>query len=107
MNNLTIWNVTKDVSSTITSIVNTYKTLKTVRKEDSIRLKERLKALEQVVKIQGMGVIARANIEEIRRTQAYIDQCNLSGGSLDYAMGYLEELNNILRQNMKEYLNAY
>lgn len=104
MANLTLWSATKDVTSIISSMVSTFHTLRTIRKEDSIRLKNKIKALENVAKAEGLGEVARANIREITRTQELIDKSNLKGESLGFAMNQLEILNHMLEKNVKEFL---
>lgn len=107
MGNLTIWDATKDVTSVISSMVSTFKALKTVRKEDNIKLKEKIKVIEKLAHSYGLGEIARANINELAKTQTYIEQCNLSGVTLKCAMKQLENLGNMLEKNLEEYSNGY
>ncbi len=104
MANLTLWNATKDVTTVISSMVSTYHTLRMIRKEDSVRLKNKLKTLETIAKAEGLGELARANIREIAKTKDLIDQSNLNDEALKYAMLQLEELNYMLEKNIKEYL---
>lgn len=107
MSNLTIWNATKDITSVISSMATTFKALKTVKKEDNIKLKERIKVIETVARSYGLGEIARANINELAKTQKHIEQCNLNGTALKYAMLQLENLGNMLEKNLEEYSNGY
>lgn len=104
MSNLTLWNATKDVTTVISSMVNMYHTCRMIRKEDSLKLKNKLKTLETIARIEGLGELARANIREIVKTQELITQSNLNGEALKYAMAQLEELNYMLDKNVKEYL---
>lgn len=104
MANLTLWNATKDVTSIISSMVSTFHTLRTIRKEDSIKLKSRIKTLDNIAKAEGLGELARANIREIAKTQELIDRSNLTGEALRFAMLQLEDLNNMLEKNVKEFL---
>lgn len=107
MNKLTIWNATKDVTSVISSMVTTFKALKTVKKEDAIKLKERIKVIESISRTYGLGEIARANINELAKTQKYIEQCNLNGVALKHAISQLENLGNMLEKNLEDYSNGY
>lgn len=107
MGNLTIWEATKDVTSIIHSMVSTFKTIKAVQKEDNIKLKEKIKVIEKLARSYGLGEIARANINELAKTQKYIEKCDLNGLALKYAMRQLEELGNMLEINLEEYSNGY
>lgn len=102
---LTIWTAAKDVSTAVGTMVNTYRTLKTVRKQESIILKEKIRSFQTTAKARGIGEVARANIEEIAKTQNFIDQLHMDGAALDYAMGYMDHLNDMLNVNLQEYMN--
>lgn len=105
-NIVTVWTAAKEVSTAVGTMVNTYKTFKTVRKQESIILKEKIRAFQTMTKARGMGEVARANIDEISKTQLFIDQCNLDGVALDYAMGTLERLNDMLNGNLEVYMDG-
>lgn len=104
--NLIVWTAAKEVSSAITSIVTTYRTLRTVKKQESIMLKEKIRAFQTIARIKNMGEIARAMVDEIAKMQAYIDRQNLSPIALEYAMNYLAQLNEALKNNMEVYING-
>lgn len=104
--NLIVWTAAKEVSSAITSMVTTYRTLRTVKKQESIMLKEKIRAFQTIARIKNMGEIARAMVDEIAKTQAYIDRQNLSPTALKYSMDYLEQLNEVLKNNMEVYING-
>lgn len=67
-NNLTVWTAAKEVSTALGAMVNTYKTLRTVKKQESIILKEKIRAFQTIARARGMGEVARANIDEIAKT---------------------------------------
>ena len=104
MKELTIWTATKDVTSVVSSIVSTFRSLHIIRKEDSIKLKNRLKNLETIAKAEGLGELARVNIREIAKTQEVIDRANLTGIARELAIKQLEELSNMLEKNVREFL---
>ena len=103
--NLTVWTAAKEVSSALSTMVSTYKTLKTVKKE-SIILKEKIRAFQTIARARGMGEIARANIDEIAKTQEFIDRLQMDGAALDYAMTYMERLSDMLNINLEDYMNG-
>ena len=70
---LTVWTAAKEVSTAVGTMVNTYKTLRTVKKQESIILKEKIRAFQTIARARGMGEVARANIDEIAKTQNFID----------------------------------
>ena len=65
MSNLTVWKAMDNVSSTVSNIVTLFRSARIVRKEDSLRLKAQLAALERAARARGLGEVARANIEEL------------------------------------------
>lgn len=105
-NNLTVWTAAKEVSTALEAVVSTYKTLKTVKKQESIILKEKIRAFQTVARARGMGEVARANIDEVAKTQVFIDQLHMDGAALDYAMGYMDRLNDMLNHNLEDYMNG-
>ena len=106
-NNLTVWTAAKEVSTALGAMVNTYKTLRTVKKQESIILKEKIRAFQTIARARGMGEVARANIDEIAKTQVFIDQLHMDGAALDYAMGYMDRLNDMLNSNLEVYMNGF
>ena len=64
---LTVWTAAKEVSTAVGTMVNTYKTLRTVKKQESIILKEKIRAFQTIARARGMGEVARANIDEIQK----------------------------------------
>ena len=54
-NNLTVWTAAKEVSTALGAMVNTYKTLRTVKKQESIILKEKIRAFQTIARARGMG----------------------------------------------------
>mgnify|MGYP001852038514 FL=1 len=105
-NNLTVWTAAKEVSTALGAMVNTYKTLRTVKKQESIILKEKIRAFQTIARARGMGEVARANIDEVAKTQVFIDQLHMDGAALDYAMGYMDRLNDMLNSNLEDYMNG-
>ena len=104
--NLTVWTAAKEVSSALSTMVSTYKTLKTVKKQESIILKEKIRAFQTIARARGMGEIARANIDEIAKTQEFIDRLQMDGAALDYVMTYMERLSDMLNINLEDYMNG-
>ena len=104
--NLTVWTAAKEVSSALSTMVSTYKTLKTVKKQESIILKEKIRAFQTIARARGMGEIARANIDEIAKTQEFIDRLQMDGAALDYAMTYMERLSDMLNIKLEDYMNG-
>ena len=80
--------------------IEVIKTLKTVKKQESIILKEKIRAFQTIARARGMGEIARANIDEIAKTQEFIDRLQMDGAALDYAMTYMERLSDMLNINL-------
>ena len=103
---LTVWTAAKEVSTAVGTMVNTYKTLRTVKKQESIILKEKIRAFQTIARARGMGEVARANIDEIAKTQNFIDQLHMDGAALDYAMSYMDRLNDMLNVNLEGYMNG-
>ena len=58
-------------------------------------------------RVRGMGEVARANIDEIAKTQNFIDQLHMDGAALDYAMSYIDRLNDMLNVNLEGYMNGF
>lgn len=105
-NELMIWTAAKEVSSALGTMVSTYKTLRTVKKQESIILKEKIRAFQTITRARGMGEVARANIDEIAKTQEFINKLYMDGAALDYAMSYMERLNDMLNINLENYMNG-
>lgn len=103
---LTVWTAAKEVSTAVGTMVNTYKTLRTVKKQESIILKEKIRAFQTIARARGMGEVARANIDEIAKIQNFIDQLHMDGAALDYAMSYMDRLNDMLNVNLEGYMNG-
>lgn len=72
----------------------------------SIILKEKIRAFQTIARARGMGEVARANIDEIAKTQNFIDQLHMDGAALDYAMSYMDRLNDMLNVNLEGYMNG-
>lgn len=104
---LTVWTAAREVSTAVGTMVNTYKTLRTVKKQESIILKEKSRAFQTIARVRGMGEVARANIDEIAKTQNFIDQLHMDGAALDYAMSYIDRLNDMLNVNLEGYMNGF
>lgn len=101
MGNLTIWSATNELASAINAIVTTYRTFRVINRHESAILQEKIRVLQTMARIQGMGEIARSMIEEISKTQAFINQQNLSSNALWHSMGILERLGEQLKQEME------
>ena len=50
---LTVWTAAKEVSTAVGTMVNTYKTLRTVKKQESIILKEKIRAFQTIARARG------------------------------------------------------
>lgn len=105
--NLALISAAKEVSSTVSSLVSTYREIRSVRKRDIIILKENIQTFRATCRSRGMGELIRTNIEEISKTQQLIDSQNLSPFALEMAMGQLGQLNKMLTKNLEEYMNGY
>lgn len=97
----------KEVSSTVSSLVSTYRDIRSVKKHDIIILEENIKNFRATCRSRGVGELIRINIEEISKTQHLIDSQNLSSFALELAMGQLRNLNEMLTKNLEMYMNGY
>lgn len=102
-NELTILGAAREVSSALSTIVNTYYTFRMIRKEDMVALDVRIKAFQRKTISQEAAEIVRLNIKEIADTQRYIDQQHLTGVALDMAMEQLRNLNIVLMDNVNTF----
>lgn len=99
-----VWTAAKEVSTALGTMVNTYNTLKMMKKQESIILKEKIRTFQSIVRARGMGEVARAYIDEIAKTQVFIDELHMDGAALGYAMDYMDRLNDMLNSNLDSYM---
>lgn len=102
-NELTIWSAAKDVSTAVTTVINTYHSLRTVRKQELATLDIKIKAFTSKTYTREAGEIIRGNILEIADTQRFIVQQNLSGIALEMAIDQLRDLNTLLKANLDHF----
>lgn len=93
----------QEVSAAVEAMVNTYRTMKAIKKQEQLMLKDKLKAFQTLERTSRIGTLIRESIAEIARTQAYIDECHLEGAALSYAMDKLALLDMMLTKNLEEY----
>ncbi len=96
------------VSGNITNLVTQAKASGIVRQTQLDMLKSQTKKVLADAKTYHTGEIIISNLEQIAKTQELIDRLHKSGSlhgrSLEIAMEQLNELNNALRQILRDYL---
>lgn len=55
-NNVAVWSAANEVSIALNTMVSTYKTLRTIKKQESIILKERIRAFQTISKAKGKSL---------------------------------------------------
>ena len=101
MESLTVWHAAKEISTAVGSILSTYKSYRAVRKRDLRILEQKIETYIATEKTKSNGEKIRANIEEIAKTQRYIDEQNLTGLALELAIGQLRNLNDMLNSDLR------
>ena len=99
----TILTLAKKVCDTTNSAINLYSTTRQLRKQEMNELKVRIDAYLTAAYTRYAGDLTRSIIEEIAKTQRFIDEQNLSGAALDYAMDQLANLNDNLSRALNNF----
>ena len=93
----------KGVCDATSSAIKLYSTTRQIRKQEMYELKLRIDAYISAAYTRHAGDLTRNIIEEIAKTQRFIDEQNLSGAALDYAMGQLANLNDNLARTLRNF----
>lgn len=95
------------VSGTITSLITRTRASGVVQRTQLELLKNQTAKVLADARAYHAGELVTTNLEQLAKTQDYIDSLEkrgqLHGRSLDYAMQQLDELNNMLRHNLRNY----
>ncbi len=96
------------VSGSITNLITNAKANGIVRRSQLVMLKLQTEKVLADARIHHASELITTNLEQIAKTQEQIDnlekQGKLHGKSLEMAMQHLEDLNLILRYNLRQYL---
>lgn len=93
------------VTSVVSDVLRTYRLSQATRQAELRRLDDKLAEARALTRASAIGVLFRANIEEIAATQRLIDSQELSGEALRYAMAQLGELSVELKRNVEKFIN--
>lgn len=93
----------KGVCEATTSLITVFSSMHQVRKKEMTELKYRIEQFTKSAYTRYAGELTRTTIEEITKTQRFIDEQNLTGAALGYAMHQLEILNDNLSRVLREY----
>lgn len=88
-------------------IIAAYKQTKTINRAKLRQLELEAETALRAMQGHAMGHLYRVNIEEIAKTQRYIDSLHLGGLALDHAMGQLEQLSSELAANLMDFRHGY
>ena len=103
-------NAAVQVTGNITSLVTRSKANGVMQRAQLEMLKEQTAKVLADARAYHAGDIIITNLEQIARTQEYIDnlekQGRLHGTALTMAMDQLSDLNNMLRFNLRRYQNG-
>lgn len=98
-----------DLTGKVTSLITRSRETKVIDKAKLEWLKDQTNKILVEARTYHAKEIVCANIEQLAKTQETIDmyenQGKLHGRALDMAMEQLEDLNNILRDNLRDYKN--
>ena len=91
------------VSSALGEVLKTYQLTRTVRRAEVIALKDRVSEARAIAGAHSRGRLIRTNLEELAETQRMIDNENLKGEVLSYAMEQLRLLHMDLKRNYEAF----
>lgn len=98
------------ITGNITNFITKTKAAGTIHRAQFEMLKNQTEKVLADARAYNTFSIVTTNLEQIARTQEYIDtltkQGRLHGKSLDMAMDQLFDLNDILRRNLKNFENG-
>ncbi len=103
----TALSLAEGVCKATTSLISVYTSIRQIRKQEITELKYRIKAYTMSSYSRYVGHVVRTNIEEIAKTQHCIDEYNLTGATLNYAMKQLEILNDNLALALRGFQCAH
>lgn len=102
-------NAVVEVSGNITNLITKTKASGVIQRAQLEMIKEKTAKVLADARAYHAGEIITTNLEQVARTQEYIDnlvrQGRLHGASLVMAMDQLNDLNNMLRRNLRKYEN--
>lgn len=102
-NELTIIQAVSNVGQAVFSMAASAKSLRRVKKQDLIILREKLHYLKSVCRAKGIADLTRVSLNEMDKTYQNILQRNYSGAMLDMAMDMLKLQYQMLCQNIQDY----
>lgn len=102
-------NAVVEVSGSITNFLTKTKASGIIQRAQLEMLREQTTKVLADARTYNAGDIIIVNLEQLARTQDHIDslerQGRLHGASLKMAMNQLDDLNNMLRRNLRRYEN--
>ena len=104
-NELVVLQTVKEVSSTLNTVLGMYKKRSIVRKNEMALLKVKIEAYLACAKANAASEILDNNMRIIYRTLQQIDEYNLQGVGLRYAMKQLEILEEGLEKELRNFMN--
>ncbi len=97
----------KDVATTVDAVVSTYRSFRTVRKQELKGIEIKAQAHIKQTYTGEAATLTRANIKEIAETTRFIQEQNLPEHALEMAIDQLRTLNYLLKQNLEDFNRMY
>lgn len=103
MSNELVAATVQGIGSLVTTMVQGFRENRVLRKAQQDALRDKLHAAQIMAKANHLGDIYLTNLQQLIRTQRYIDEHQLSPRTLAYAMDQMEMLSNKLARIVDGY----
>lgn len=103
---LAVINAVQGVTATAASMMNTYKIVKSVRKQQSAELARRVKLAQKECIARGAGELMSVNLAEMARIQREIDRYEFNPAFQGLAMQQVCVLADLLTANLEDYMRC-
>ncbi len=103
-NELTVLQAISSAGQAVTSMAQSLKVFKSIKKQDAVVFKEKLQFIKYACRAKGYGELVRLSIDEINKTMQKIEQNDFSPAMRAMSMDLLKLQYNALEQNVKNYM---
>ena len=100
---ITVLGLAEGVCKATASLIDVFNSGRQLRRREMNELKIRIDYFLRSEYARQSGELVRVHIEEIAKTQRYIDEQNLTGTALNLAMSQLEALNSKLSNSLHNF----
>ena len=100
---ITVLGLAEGVCKATASLIDVFNSGRQIRRREMTELKIRIDSFIRSEYAHQAGELVRVHIEEIAKTQRYIEEQHLSGTALNLAMSQLEALNAKLSISLRNF----